>query len=170
MLETLLKSLSIDPIVMALNAGLFIILLVFMNKVFWKPVTDHLERRKDEIAGAYDAVDRAKVEMERLREDYGKRLDQIEAEARQRIQQTVREAQAQREKALAEASAAADQILAQGAAEIAAERQETLVSLREKMDDVALAALEKATGAPTDSDQRALVDAYVARRVQGETA
>jgi len=165
MLESLLKSLNIDPLVLLLNGVLFLLLLAVLNVLFWKPMMLHLDRRRTDIANAYKTVEDTRREMENLRGEYQARLARIEAEARGRIQQTVRDAQRQREEMIAEARAQAEEIVRQGAQSIEQEREQTLAAMRDTLDDVALEVLAKATGAPPDPAQRRLVDEYVAQHV-----
>jgi F-type H+-transporting ATPase subunit b len=164
-LEGILKSLNIDPVVMLWNGILFLVTLAILNVVFWQPILRHLEQRKDHIADAYKTVDDTRREMEDLRGEYQTRLARIEADARGQIQQTVREAQSQREAMIAQARAQAEQISQQGVQNIAREKEETLANMRETLDDVALEALTKATGLSTDPVQRKLVDEYIAQNV-----
>lgn len=165
MLESLLKSLNIDPLVLLLNGVLFLVLLAILNALFWKPMMQHLDRRRADIANAYKTVEDTRREMENLRAEYQSRLARIEAEARGRIQETVRDAQRQREEMIAQARAQAEEIVRQGAQSIEQEREQTLHAMRDTLDDVALDVLTKATGAAPDPAQRRLVDEYVAQNV-----
>ncbi|MCC6729388.1 MAG: ATP synthase F0 subunit B [Chthonomonadales bacterium] len=163
--QILLDSLRIDPLVLLLNGALFLVLLVTMDRVFWKPILRHLDQRRAGISAAYQAVDDARHEMEALRADYQRRLAGIEAEARGRIQQTVRAAQTERERVLAEARGQAEQAARDGAAAIAQERDRAVAGMREALDDVALTILAKATGAVPGANARRLVDEYIASNV-----
>lgn len=165
MLKELLSSLNIEPLVLALNGILFLILLVAMDRLFWKPVMAHLARRKATIAAAYEAVDRGRSEMEALKGEYEARLARIEGDARSRIQQTVREAQARREDALTRARREAAAIADTGAAQIVEEHTSAVVSMHGQLDDIALLVLSKATDAPTSGHQRDLVDRYIVENV-----
>jgi F-type H+-transporting ATPase subunit b len=163
MLPSLLKNLNIDPTVLLLNGVVFLVLLQVMTRLFWKPILEHLDRRKEEIDGAYQTVDDTRREMEELRSEYQARLARIEAEARARIQQTVREAQAQREALIAQARQDAERIVAEGGRSIELEREQISNSMRDALDDVALGVLRKVTGVAPGSAQRALVDEYIAQ-------
>ena len=165
MLKELLSSLNIEPLVLALNGILFLILLFAMDRLFWKPVMAHLARRKAAIAAAYEAVDRGRGEMEALKGEYEARLARIEGEARGRIQQTVRDAQARREDALTAARREAATIVATGSAQIVEEHASAVRSMHGQLDDIALLVLAKATDAPSTSHQRELVDRYIVENV-----
>lgn len=164
MLDTLLKSLNIDPTVLLLNIGLFLVLLLVLNTLFWKPVMAHLEKRKHVIDDAYKTVDKTRREMENLRAEYQARLAKIEAEARGQIQTTVHDAQMERERLLAEAREQAEATIRQGQTTIAEERLQTLASMRAALDETAMSALSKALGAPAGAGQRQLVDEYISQQ------
>lgn len=162
MLDTLLKSLAIDPRVLALNAGAFLVLLFLMDRIFWKPVLRHLDKRKAAIAEAYRTVEETRTEMEDLRGEYQARLSGIESEARERIQQTVRDAQGIRERIIADARARTEQVLQEGLADIEAERLTATDEMTVTLRQVALQALASTTGTQTGDAERALVDEYIA--------
>ncbi len=161
MLDSLLKSLAIDPRVLALNGATFLILLFVMNRVFWQPMLKRLESRRSNIRKAYDKVEETRTELERLRSEYEARLAQIEAEAHSRIQQTVRDAQAAREEMLAEARMTAEKMSKEGLAEIEAEHASVRAEMLDTLNRVAVQALARAQGAPADDQQRALVREYL---------
>jgi F-type H+-transporting ATPase subunit b len=162
-MDSLLKSLNIDLMVLLLNGVVFLVLLFVMNAVFWSPMMKHLEGRRHRISDAYKAVEDTRREMENLRAEYQGRLTAIEAEARGRIQDTVREAQEQRERLVVEARARVEALQREGAAGIQTETSATLADMRGTLDDVALEALTRATGAPTDPAQRRLVEQFAAQ-------
>ena len=165
MLDTLLKTLNIDPMIMLLNGVVFLVLLFILNQIFWKPMMKHLESRKQETSDAYKAIDDTHRELDRLRTEYQGRLAKIEAEARGRIQETVKDAQSQREAMIAEARSKTEALMQEGAKSIEAEKIQTLASMRGTLDTVALSALSKATGAEADPAQRKLVDEYISQHV-----
>ncbi len=164
MLDTLLKSLNIDPTLILLNGLLFLILLFILDKTFWKPMLSHLDNRKKEVTAAYTAIDNTRVELEKLRTEYQVRLTGIEAEARNQIQATVRDAQTQREAMIAEAREQSEQMVRTGTAAIANESDESLTAMRKSLDTVASDTLAKALGIPVVDSQRKLVDDYIAKQ------
>ncbi len=161
----LLQSLKIDPSILLINGILFLVLVQIMSRLFWKPMMEHLDRRKQDIAHAYKTVDDTRREMENLRGEYQARLAQIEAEARGRIQETVRDAQKQREALIAEARAQSEATIRTGAESIEQEKAQAVASMRENLDEVAETALAKALGVPAATDQKKLIDDYISREV-----
>lgn len=165
MLQTLLDNLKIEPIVLLQNGVLFVLLLLFLNTFFWKPILRHLDSRKDSISNAYKAVEDTRHELDALRADYQARLAAIEAEARGQIQKTVHEAQDQREKMIEEARAQAEDFTQQGAIRIEQERDQTIAGMRDTLNGAALNALAKASRGTTSPAQSKLVDEYIAENV-----
>jgi F-type H+-transporting ATPase subunit b len=164
-MRALTEPLNIDPLVLLMNGILFLVLLQVMSRLFWKPMMKHLESRKEEISKAYTTVDQTRREMDNLRSEYQGRLAAIEAEARGRIQETVLDAQHQREKMIADARAEAEITIKAGATAIEQEKVQTVISMREQLDDVAEQALARALGVPADAAQKKLVDDYIATKV-----
>jgi F-type H+-transporting ATPase subunit b len=144
------KSLAFSPVLCLANIGIFIVLLLVMNAVYWKPMLAHLKKRDKEITDAYSQRDRLQHEMETLRSDYLARLAVIEAEARSHIQAAVKEAQTERERILAEARASSDAALKTGIANLEREMAEALQSLHGNMVGLASNAAGKALGGSVD--------------------
>ena|ERR1051326_2089730 len=151
-MDAILHGLKIDPTVLLMQIVVFILLLVIMNVLFWKPMLAHLGARSQSIAGAYKTVEDTRHEMENLRTDYLARIAQVEAEARAHIQTAIRQAQAERERLIAEARKQSEDTIAQGIAEMEREKTEALESLRSHMTDLALSAVNKALGNAADPE------------------
>ena len=161
----LLKSLNIDPLLILMNGALFLVLLVVLNGLFWQPIIRHLEGRKESISNAYRMVDQTRYEMEKIRADYQARLVKIEAQARQSIRESVHEAQTQRETLISEARRQSEEIMSQGEESIQQEKELSLKSMREQLDEVAFNALSGALGQPASSSHRQLIDRFIAQEI-----
>lgn len=149
-MDSILSSLGFNVQVFFMQIVLFIVLLVAMNILFWKPFLAHLKGREQHIKDAYHAVENTRHEMEGLRTDYQVRLGQIEAEARGRIQTAIKEAQTERERLIAEARAQSDATLRQGIADMERDKNDALESLRGQMIALAQTAVGKALGPTAD--------------------
>lgn len=163
----LLKTLNIDPVILAFNMVLFLVLLHVLDRLFWRPVARKLKERRGAIEAAYLTVGQAREEMELLRQEYEARLARIEADARARIQQTVREAQMQRDQQISEARKQAEEIVTEGIRSIREDSERTSRDMRETLDEAALGVYARVVGATPGASQRALVDEYIAREVLG---
>ncbi len=169
-MDAILKSLAFNPQAFLLQLVLFVVVIVLMNALFWKPLLAHLAAREAHIAGIGKTIQEAQREMETLRADYLNRIAQVEAEARARIQNAIREAQTERERLMAESRTQAEAAIQQGVADMERERIEALESLRERMVALALQAAGKALGPAVDSVamRRSIEDSI--KRVTGDGA
>ncbi len=164
-MDALTGPLRIDPTILLFNGILFLVLLKIMSRLFWKPMMDHLDKRKEEISNAYRTVDETRREMENLRSDYQGKIAEIEADARGRIQETVSQAQRQREEMLARARTEAETTIRRGDEEIEKEKAFAIVSMQGQLSEVASETLAKALGTLPDAAQRRLVEEHIAQQI-----
>ena len=150
-MSEILKSLGFEFPFFLAQIVLFIALLVVMNQIFWKPVLAHLGVRDKTIADAYHAVEATRHEMENLRADYQTRINKIEAEARTHIQTAIKEAQEERERILSDAREQSEATIRNGVETMDREKTEALESLRGRIGELAMTAVQKALGAGIDS-------------------
>ena len=149
-MDSIIKSLSFDWKFCIAQIVLFIVLCLVMNQCYWKPMLAHLAKRDQSIKDAYTTVESLRHEMETLRAEYQARIVKIEAEARTHIQQAIKEAQTEREHILTEARGLADAAIHSGVETMEREKAEAFTSMRERMVQIALTAVEKALGGAGD--------------------
>src|SRR4051812_21383059 len=69
----------------------FIILVFVMRKLFWKPILNTLDTRRDKIKNELDHIETSKKDLEKLKTEYAVHLQKIEDEARAKIAEAVEE-------------------------------------------------------------------------------
>lgn len=69
----------------------FMIVFFTLRKLAWKPILDSLEARRAKIRHEFEAIEAARLEIEKLKADYASRLAKIEEEARSKVQEAVEE-------------------------------------------------------------------------------
>jgi F-type H+-transporting ATPase subunit b len=69
----------------------FLLLLWILRRFAWTPLLSALDQRRTRIEEEFRQVAQRKAELERLQQDYGRRLAAIEDEARTKIQQSILE-------------------------------------------------------------------------------
>ncbi len=163
MLETIRQSLAIDPRVLLLNAGSFLLLWFILDRIFWKPIMQHLERRKQRIDAVYALADEIRRQMESARHEYRTRLEEAEADARARSLERMRRAAEEREEILARAREEAERIVHRELEAMEEEHQRARAGAQQRLASAALRVLERAQGAPPDAEQRTLVARYFQR-------
>lgn len=138
-----MHQLGIEPAAIVVEMVGFVLLLLLLKKFLWRPITDHLAQRQQDIAHTYDKVEQTRQEMERLRDEYEQRLANIEAEARAQIQQAVKEAQQVREQILAEARQQAEKMVRDAEETIRYEREKAMEEMRLRLVDLTLLATSR---------------------------
>ena len=124
----------------------FLIVFFVLRALAWKPIMAALESRREKIRSDFEKIEAAKAEIEKLKADYERHLQQIEDQARAKLQETVEEgrkvARAIQEKARAESQASFEKAKENLALEIAKSRLE----LRRELADLTIQVAEKVIG------------------------
>jgi F-type H+-transporting ATPase subunit b len=162
-LNSLFHSLGITTAEFWTEAVGFIILVWLLNKFLLGPISGVLTQRQDEIKQTYDQLDADREAMHKTRDEYEKRLADIENQARERIQAAVKEAQELRASIIDEAQKKAQATIEAGLAELERERTRAMIEMRGEVANLAIDAASKVIGASVDNDrQRALVNDFIA--------
>jgi F-type H+-transporting ATPase subunit b len=167
----ILKSLGIEP---SLLAGQIIAFLIFAA-LFWKyaqkPLLNILDQRQADIQATYDQLDADRDAMVKTRREYEQRLANIEAEAREQIQAAVKEAQALREQMLADAHKQSEAILERSRVESQREREKAFTEMRQQIVSLSVAAAGKVIGEELDAKRHTkLVDDFIGLVASGSVA
>lgn len=141
----------------------FILLLLLLSKLAWKPIVSSLREREMSIQEALDTAEKARREMSQLKADNEKLLAEAREE-RDRIMREAREvANKMREDAQAEARKTADKIIDDARAAINIEKQAALKDVKIQVAAFSLDIAEKLMkkNLADDKNQKELVEAYV---------
>jgi F-type H+-transporting ATPase subunit b len=141
----------------------FILLLLLLSKLAWKPIVSSLREREMSIQEALDTAEKARREMSQLKADNEKLLAEAREE-RDRIMREAREvANKMREDAQAEARKTADKIIDDARAAINIEKQAALKDVKIQVAAFSLEIAEKLMkkNLADDKNQKELVEAYV---------
>lgn len=158
----LLAQLNIKPPLLLVNAVGFLLLWWLLTKFLWQPAGQFLAKRQQIIQNNLEEAERQRTEMQRIREEYERRLADIEQEHRDRIQAAQREAHAARDELLAEARAERDRIVAAGVQEIQREKEKALVEIRDQVVDLAILAAAQVIGRELDEPaHRSLINEVI---------
>ena len=140
-MEQLLENFSLDLFVK--QTILFLLLIFLMVKFAWKPILNALNEREDNIQGAIDAAEKAKLEMQNLQADNKKLLNEARAER----DTMLKEAREMKAKMIAdakdEAKVAADQMIAQAQAAIESEKKAAVADIKNQVASLSVDIAEK---------------------------
>jgi F-type H+-transporting ATPase subunit b len=142
--------------------GVLLLLFPVIEFFFVKPLKDAIDERTSSLERTFTEADDLKLQMEKMRSDYERRLQETEANARDQIQAQIKEAQQLRTSLVAEANAKADEMVRRAADEIASERDKVLTELRVSVVNLTLGATEKLLGENMDTEKnRRLVEEFI---------
>lgn len=141
----------------------FLLLVILLAKLAWKPILKSLKDREDSIQSALDTAEKARVEMAQLKSDNEKLLKDAREE-RDRILREAREISNRiKEEAQGDAKKSADKIIDDARAAINIEKQAALKDVRTQVALFSLEVAEKLVkkNLSDDKAQKDLVESFV---------
>lgn len=148
----------IYPAILLQIAGFFV-LFWLLKTFFFGPIGHVIADRERIVRERLDDAELSRIKMNAAREDYEKRIAEIEAEARTKIQEAMKQANAARDEMLAEARVQAEKVAERGKHDLEREREKAEVTLRDKVIDLAILAAGRIIEKSLDANaHRALVD------------
>ncbi len=155
--------LSINPGLMIWTFIIFLLLLVILAKVAWKPLLASLKARENAIADSLSRAEQARADAERLIAEN----KQERAKAEEEVQKALREGRAfaeqMRRDLVDKAKEEAQRMLAQARAEIERDTQHALRQLRTEVSDLAIMATSKLLDENMNEERhRKVVDKMIA--------
>ena len=121
----------------------FVLLVVVLKRVAWKPVLALLDARRAKIEGDLRDAERIKAEMTALQQDYAQRLATIDEEARAKIQQSIQDGRRIASEIQEEARAQAQGIIAKSSETIERELAQAKVGLRDELAELTATAVQR---------------------------
>jgi F-type H+-transporting ATPase subunit b len=121
----------------------FVILLVLLRLVAYKPIVRMLDQRSAKIKEGMDEAERIKQESSRAEETVKAQIEAGRKEGQAIVGQASQMAERVKEEARAEARREAEALIAKARVEIERERQEGFDQLRQEFVDLAILAAEK---------------------------
>jgi F-type H+-transporting ATPase subunit b len=140
----------------------FVIILVVASKFVWPPITAILDERSVTIRESLERAEAAKVEAERLLEEYKRTMAEARKEAGTILQQAKQSAEATRSEAQARALAEADELIAKAREAIEGEKRAAIAELQKSVADLSIAVAGKLiAGELSRDDQLKVIEKYV---------
>ncbi|RKY21912.1 MAG: ATP synthase F0 subunit B [Planctomycetota bacterium] len=147
-----------DPATLAVMGVLFLAGTWLLWRIFWKPLVEIMERRERTIRDDLKAAEEARARMAALKEEYERKIEEIERKAQGIIAEAVGEAKARSEKMERELQAELKRKKEQALAEIERERRAAVESLRSEVADLALTVARAVLGREvSEEDHRRFV-------------
>ncbi len=154
--------LNIDPRVLIVQIGGFILLLVVFKLFLFKPIGGILEARQNEVEASYRDAETQRDAAEQLKAEYQEHLASIEEEMRAKITEALKEGQAMRDEIIADSHAKAEDLLTKAEDEIQREKEKALAELKLTVAGLAVDAAGKLIRERLDdAKHRELVAAFI---------
>lgn len=114
----------------------FLIFAWVLVRFLWKPVLNVIDERRSSIEQAFQEVDDARAEVEKLKVEYEEHLARISSEAQERLQEAVEKGQQIAAELRADAESQRERIIARTHEDIAREKDKALAELRNAAIDL----------------------------------
>jgi F-type H+-transporting ATPase subunit b len=158
-----MEALGIDPALLISQIVNFLLLLLVLRFLLYKPILNMLQERREKIKESLQYAEQVKQEAAAEREKHQKELEEARRKAEEAVAQASRISEQEREKIVAEAQEEARRILEQARAEIEYERRQAMIDLQEQVVELAIAAASKVIDQSLDEkEHRRLIKEFLA--------
>lgn len=139
----------------------FIILLLILRTIAYKPLLNLLNQRRERIAKGLEDARKAEERLANIEKDYQARLDEARLEAQKMVAEMTQNAEKQAAGIVSKANEDVTRLKAQAQEDAELERNRILADLRSQVAALSIAAANKVIGAALDEQrQRALIDEF----------
>ena len=138
-----------DAVVLSLS---MLVLLTALSFLLFNPVRNLLEKRKQRIAADQETAQREKQEAISFKEEYDKKLNEVDKEAEEILSATRKKAKKNEMKMLAEAKEEAARIISRANAEVELEKKQAMDDMKQEMITIASMMAEKVVSDSMDTN------------------
>lgn len=140
----------------------FLILLVAMYFLMYKPLKKTMDLRHDKIKGDIEAAESLKSDADQMKAEISAELAKSRETAQEIINRAQKTADAQKDEIIAEARIEAQKLIEKANAEIKEEKEKVIGEIRDEAATLAIYAASKLISQNLDDDaHKKLVDKYI---------
>ncbi len=140
----------------------FILVLVILRLLVYKPVLNMLETRKKKIQESLEYADKVKADAAAQQQEFDRRLDEARREAQAAAQSAQQAAEKERQRILAQAQEDAQKIRDQARGELDYERKQMMSELRQQVIELSILGAQRVINASMDDHKaRQLVEDFL---------
>jgi len=140
----------------------FLIVFFVLSKFGWPAISDMLDKRAEMIRDGLERAEAAKIEAERLLEEYKQTMADARKEAGGILQQAKQAAEATRLEGTAKTQAEIDDMLAKARESIEGERRAAVASLQASVAEISVAVAGKLIGSELSAeDHSSVIEKYI---------
>ena len=153
-----------EPGLMIWTVISFVILLILLWKVAYKPITRALKKREETIRNTLEEAKKNRESAEALVEKYEAQIAQARDEAQKILAEGKMLGENVRKEIIQKAHEEANQIVKRAQEEIEFQKEKTLMELKERIADLTIMAASKVVAKTLDKkDHEQLLDEYVSK-------
>ncbi|MBQ9097579.1 MAG: F0F1 ATP synthase subunit B [Clostridia bacterium] len=161
-MENYLSFVTIDLWTLIFTWGNLLILFLLMKKLLFKPVTDILNKREQEVNDIYDNANTTKEEAANLKSEYTAKLADAKNTAEQIIEGAVKKAQQDEEKIIKDARFKAEQIIKRAEENIELEKKNAFNKLKNDISGMAVSLASKIVERDVDeTEHHKMIDEFI---------
>jgi F-type H+-transporting ATPase subunit b len=155
--------LSPSPGLMIWTLVIFLITFFILRKYAFGPLSQAIEKRRDDIARSIDEAERSRDEATALLEDYKRQLAEARREADALREQGRRDGERQAQEIVGQANQQRERVITDAQVQIDAQTRQAASGLRDDVVNLALLAAEKVSRRSLrDEDHRRLIEEAIA--------
>jgi F-type H+-transporting ATPase subunit b len=153
-----------EPGLMIWTVISFVILLVLLWKVAYKPITKALKKREDTIRDSLEEANKTRVSAEALLNDYKNQLAQAREEAHKILSEGKTLGENIKKEIIQKAHEESNQIVKRAQEEIEFQKEKALMELKERIADLTITAASKVIEKSLDKkDHEQLLEEYISK-------
>jgi len=141
-----MEKLGIDPKFLLTQVINFFLLFFLLSKLLYKPIIKLLDERKKKIVDSLDNAAKLKIELEKIKEDRRKMLDEVRKEGEIIIQKQKSLADTKREEMLEKARFETQRVINEGMEIIKREEELMLKHVEKRAGEIAVSMTKKVLG------------------------
>lgn len=140
----------------------FAVLVTVLKVLLYKPVCNMLDARSAEIENNLNSAEQAKLDAQKLKDEYASQIQNARQEAQEIINQAAKVGEQTKNDIVTEAREEAARLTARAQEEIAREKSEALAEIRNEVAELAVLAAAKVVGKAIDAkDHENMVNNFV---------
>jgi len=145
-----MKELGLDPMALLWQLIAFILLVLLLRKLLYKPVLKMLDDRAARIREGVEDAKKAREMAEKAQEEFEARVAEARKEGQEIITQATQMSEKLRQEILDQARAEAQQLIQKERERLTQEREQTLAELRAQVADLSISVAQKVIGVSLD--------------------
>ena len=154
--------LDVNPGLIIWTLVTFVLLLVLLKRMAWKPILTALDNRENEIKDSLERAEKAKEEAQKILDENRASLSKAEEESKKIIEQSRSYAEDLKEQMLKDSKVQAQKIISDATAEIERKKESAFEELKNQIAEISVNAAEKIMRENIDAEKnKQLVARYL---------